>query len=176
MQVKAVTPDILLLQEVGGEPSHEHWATKVFVPEGLAAFYTALLYTPPSRVQGCSHRRKDVHDGPILKHVFTLSAGLGCEFAMQGMKIQVFNVHFPHPRRADADEVADEMTSQIAAEASKLRYFDHVIIGGDMNLDLQQPCNGSLRSACIRALLQVHGSSLRNSDSHTWFSKTGPRA
>ena len=167
-----VTPDILLPQEVGGEPSHAHWAPKVFVPDGLAAFYTALLYTPPQGCRGVAIVGR-TYMMDLLKHVFTLSAGLGCEFAMQGMKIQVLNVHLPHPKRADADEVAEEMASQIAAEASKPRYFDHVIIGGDMNLDLQQPCNGSLRSACIRALLQVHGSSLRNSDSHTWFSKTG---
>ena len=108
-----------------------------------------------------------------LKDVCMLQAGICIELQLPGMRIQVVNVHIPHPKTADAGEVALEMAREIGEFSSRLRYFDKLIVLEDFNLDLQMPCEGGQRPAAIRSLVGLHGTGLRCMDQDTWFAR-GP--
>ena len=41
-----------------------------------------------------------------LKDACVLQAGVGLELQLRGMRIQVIHVHFRHPQRVDAGDVA----------------------------------------------------------------------
>ena len=65
-----------------------------------------------------------------------LQAGIGLKPQLHGMRIQVTNVHLPHPKRVAAGDVALEMVREICEFSSKLRYFDKlVVLGEDLWLD-----------------------------------------
>ena len=75
-------------------------------------------------------------------------------------------MHFPHPKRADAGEVALEMVREIGGFSSS-----KLIVLGYFSLDLQMPCEGGQRSAAIRSLVGLLGIGLRCMDHNTWFAR-----
>ena len=105
-------PDILCLKEVGGEAGQDHWTTKAFIAKGLAAFYSALVFTPSKGLRGVAIVLTN-HLLDSLKDVCMLQAGMGLELQLHGMRVQVINVHFRRPKRVDAREVALEMVRKL---------------------------------------------------------------
>ena len=165
----ACYPDIICLQEVGGEAGQDHWTTKAFIAKGLAAFYRALVFTPSKGLRGVAIVLRN-HLLDSLKDVCMLQAGMGLELQLHGMRAQVINVHFRHPKRVDASSSWNGQ--KIGEFSSKLRYFDKFIVLGDFKLDLQMPCEGEqLRSVAIRSLIGLHGMGLRCIDQDTWFAR-----
>ena len=170
--------DFVCLQELGGLTLPVNgWGHEEVFMAGQA--YMAVLANPPDSFRGMAVLMP-THVFAQATRVQVLPAGLSVQLKQGGASTFVISLHYPHSQREDCMEVWYAQNSALQALLEHVRYFDSILIGADLNLELMHaPLSTSSsedpdgRVVLLNFLVDELGLSHTFPDRATWTNSRG---
>ena len=161
-----VTPDVVFVQELGGQQGLGSGVSRSTI--WLAGEEFVLHVTnsdKANRAQGILFRA--ALDLQVLSSI-PLPTGVLLHAKHASGVFHLASFHLPHAKRSDVEEVWQATCECLDAQLAGAGYYDFLLLGADVNQDLQADADDFSPMMFLRSLLAKHGLLINRSCGFTW--------